>query len=101
DPRHPDRMGRHYGSIRAEIADPDHRDGAGALLDDDAHNRKVGRLRARREDDDSMAHLYGEETMTERWDDFERVPRRRSGMNVGRTERIASGIAGAALLVVG
>jgi hypothetical protein len=36
DPRDPDRMGKRYGSLRAEIADPDSRDGASALLNDKA-----------------------------------------------------------------
>lgn len=41
DPRDPDRMGRHYGSLKEEIADPDARDGTAALLDDEEHDRHV------------------------------------------------------------
>lgn len=41
DPRDPDRMGRHYGSLAEEIADPDARDGTAALLDDEEHERRV------------------------------------------------------------
>ena len=39
NPRNEDRMGRHYGSLSEEIADPEHRDGAAAELDDTAHQR--------------------------------------------------------------
>lgn len=41
DPRDPDKMGRHYGSLKEEIADPDARDGTAALLDDEEHERNV------------------------------------------------------------
>lgn len=41
DPRNPDRMGKQYGSLKEEVADPDSRDGTSALLDDEAHNKKV------------------------------------------------------------
>jgi hypothetical protein len=43
DPRDPDHMGKQYGSLKEEVADPDNRDGASALLDDEAHNREVER----------------------------------------------------------
>ena len=43
NPRDADRMGKQYASLREEVADPDNRDGAGALLDDEAHNRNVER----------------------------------------------------------
>lgn len=33
--------GQHYASPREEIADPEHRDGMGALLDDEQHKRAV------------------------------------------------------------
>jgi hypothetical protein len=39
DPRQDDHLGRQYGSLQAEIADPDARDGQAALLDDEAHQR--------------------------------------------------------------
>lgn len=41
EPRDPERMGAHYASPREEIADPEHRDGMAALLDDEAHDRAV------------------------------------------------------------
>ena len=45
DPRNPDRMGKQYGSLKKEVADPDNRDGASALLDDQTHNRAAKRRR--------------------------------------------------------
>jgi hypothetical protein len=41
EPRNEDKMGPHYGSIREEVSDPEHRDGASALLDDEQHERAV------------------------------------------------------------
>ena len=41
EPRDPERMGTHYANPRDETADPEHRDGMAALLDDDAHERAV------------------------------------------------------------
>jgi hypothetical protein len=41
DPRDPDKVGRHYGSLKEEFADPDARDGTAALLDDEEHERHV------------------------------------------------------------
>ncbi len=43
EPRDPERMGVHYASPKEEIADPEHRDGMAALLDDQAHDRAVGK----------------------------------------------------------
>jgi hypothetical protein len=43
EPRDPERMGAHYASPKEEIADPEHRDGMAALLDDKAHDRAVGK----------------------------------------------------------
>ena len=43
EPRDPERMGVHYASPKDEIADPEHRDGMAALLDDEAHERAVGK----------------------------------------------------------
>ena len=43
EPRDPERMGAHYASPKEEIADPEHRDGMAALLDDEAHDRAVGK----------------------------------------------------------
>jgi hypothetical protein len=41
EPRDEDRMGAHFSSIREEVADPEHRDGLSALLDDEQHERAV------------------------------------------------------------
>lgn len=41
EPRDEDSMGAHFSSIRQEVADPEHRDGLSALLDDEQHNRAV------------------------------------------------------------
>ena len=43
DPRDPDRMGRDYQNPEEEHADPEHRDGAAAQLDDEEHDRNVRR----------------------------------------------------------
>ncbi|MEP7226841.1 MAG: hypothetical protein ABI785_05740 [Gemmatimonadales bacterium] len=43
EPRDPERMGTHYASPKEEIADPEHRDGMAALLDDEAHDRAVSK----------------------------------------------------------
>ena len=44
DPRDED-QGRQYPSLKAEVADPDARDGEAALLDDEAHRRAEKRQR--------------------------------------------------------
>lgn len=41
DPRDADHMGRDYQTPRDEIADPEHRDGGAALLDDREHFEHV------------------------------------------------------------
>lgn len=41
DPRDEDQMGRQYASPADEVADPEHRDGVAAQLDDEAHRRAV------------------------------------------------------------
>jgi hypothetical protein len=41
EPRDEDRMGAHFSSIKQEVADPEHRDGLSALLDDEQHERAV------------------------------------------------------------
>jgi mRNA degradation ribonuclease J1/J2 len=41
EPRNADNMGQQYSSIREEVADPEHRDGMSALLDDEQHDRAV------------------------------------------------------------
>jgi len=44
DPRDEDRMGRHYSWPPDEVADPEHRDGLSATLDDDKqHDREVSK----------------------------------------------------------
>jgi hypothetical protein len=43
DPRNQDRMGRHYASPSDEVADPEHRDGLSATLDDKQHDREVAK----------------------------------------------------------
>ena len=41
EPRDEDHMGQQYSSLRQEVADPEHRDGMSALLDDEQHQRAV------------------------------------------------------------
>ncbi|HEX5575895.1 MAG TPA: hypothetical protein VFX42_08490 [Gemmatimonadales bacterium] len=41
EPRDEDRMGAHFSSIKQEVADPEHRDGLSASLDDEQHERAV------------------------------------------------------------
>ena len=41
EPRDADRMGPHYASLNEEVADPEHRDGLAATLDDEEHERAV------------------------------------------------------------
>ena len=41
EPRNEDRMGEHFGSLKQEVADPEHRDGLSAELDDQQHQRAV------------------------------------------------------------
>jgi hypothetical protein len=41
DPRREDGMGEHFSSLNQEIADPEHRDGLSADLDDQQHQRAV------------------------------------------------------------
>jgi hypothetical protein len=41
EPRIEERMGQHYASPKEEIADPEHRDGMSAQLDDGQHQRAV------------------------------------------------------------
>jgi hypothetical protein len=41
EPRDEDKMGEQFSSIHEEVADPEHRDGMGALLDDARHQRAV------------------------------------------------------------
>jgi hypothetical protein len=48
EPRDEDHMGQHFSSIREEVADPEHRDGMSALLDDEQHERAVQEAAQRR-----------------------------------------------------
>jgi hypothetical protein len=41
EPRNEANMGPQYSSVREEVADPEHRDGMSALLDDQQHERAV------------------------------------------------------------
>lgn len=41
EPRDEDHMGTQFSSSKDEVADPEHRDGTSALLDDEAHERAV------------------------------------------------------------
>jgi hypothetical protein len=41
EPRNEENMGPGYSSIRQEVADPEHRDGMSAQLDDEQHKRAV------------------------------------------------------------
>ncbi len=41
EPRDGDHMGQHYASLKDEVADPEHRDGLAATLDDEEHERSV------------------------------------------------------------
>lgn len=41
EPRDEDKMGSHFGSLREEVGDPEHRDGTSALLDDEQHEHAV------------------------------------------------------------
>lgn len=55
EPRDAERMGPHYGSLKEEVADPEHRDGLAAQLDDEAHERAVREQAARRPAPESEA----------------------------------------------
>jgi hypothetical protein len=48
EPRDHERMGVHYTDPKEEIADPEHRDGMAALLDDAAHEQAVRKVARKR-----------------------------------------------------
>ena len=50
EPRDEDHMGQHYASPKEEVADPEHRDGLAALLDDKKHGRAVRKQARKRPD---------------------------------------------------
>jgi hypothetical protein len=56
EPRDPDRMGQHFPSPREEFADPEHRDGMSALLDDEQHEQAVREWATRRKGVDDSAN---------------------------------------------
>ena len=49
EPRDAVDMGSQFSSIREEVADPEHRDGMSALLDDAQHERAVREASARQD----------------------------------------------------
>jgi hypothetical protein len=53
DPRDPDHMGPRFASSRDEFADPEHRDGLSALLDDEQHARAVRKAEDQRRESDA------------------------------------------------
>jgi hypothetical protein len=48
EPRVEERMGQHFASPKEEVADPEHRDGMSAQLDDEQHQRAVHEAATRR-----------------------------------------------------
>jgi hypothetical protein len=47
EPRNEEHMGPGYSSLRQEVADPEHRDGMSAQLDDEQHKRAVEKEKKR------------------------------------------------------
>jgi hypothetical protein len=66
EPRDPDNLGPHFSSIKAEVADPEHRDGMSALLDDEQHERAVQEAAKRRPKPDSARRKENAENDTEK-----------------------------------
>jgi hypothetical protein len=61
DPRDPDHEGRQFATPSEEFADPEHRDGTSALLDDEQHKRAVqDRATQRKRVDDAAENGAGE-----------------------------------------
>ena len=50
EPRNEDNMGPQYSSLSEEVADPEHRDGMSAMLDDEEHQRNVEQSASRQSD---------------------------------------------------
>ena len=48
EPRDEEHMGQHFANPRDEFADPEHRDGMSALLDDEQHERALQEWATRR-----------------------------------------------------
>ena len=55
EPRDGDHMGRHFADPQAEVADPEHRDGLAAQLDDEKHERAVRKQAKNRRTPESKA----------------------------------------------
>lgn len=53
EPRDTENTGAQFSSIREEVADPEHRDGMSALLDDEQHARAVRQASKRKPDAES------------------------------------------------
>jgi hypothetical protein len=51
EPRDAEHMGAQFGSVKEEFADPEHRDGLSALLDDEQHERAVRKTTRPSEDE--------------------------------------------------
>ena len=47
EPRNEENMGPGYSSLRQEVADPEHRDGMSAVLDDEQHEKAVKKEKKR------------------------------------------------------
>lgn len=47
EPRNEENVGPGYSSLRQEVADPEHRDGMSALLDDEQHEKAVEKEKKR------------------------------------------------------
>jgi hypothetical protein len=47
EPRNEGNMGPQYSSLSEEVADPEHRDGMSAVLDDEEHQRNVEQAASR------------------------------------------------------
>jgi hypothetical protein len=50
EPRNENNMGSQYSSLSEEVADPEHRDGMSAALDDEEHQRNVRQAASRQND---------------------------------------------------
>jgi hypothetical protein len=49
EPRDGDNMGPGFASLKEEVADPEHRDGLAAQLDDEAHERALRKQKQERQ----------------------------------------------------
>lgn len=53
EPRNDDNMGPGFASLKQEVSNPENRDGAAALLDDEAHQRAVQKETRKRQAQES------------------------------------------------